>query len=98
MAGFGALLGFTQRQIQASFDPKLCRSQKRNRIPVEPKTLGDWLHIKRVEANFSQSEIAIELGVTERLVQAWERNRVVPTAEQRATLWAVLPCTIGIEL
>ena len=97
MAGFVALLGFSQRQIQASFDPKLCRSQHRNRIPVEAKNLGDWLHLKRIAANLSQAEVAELIGVSERLVQAWERNRVVPTSEYCARL-GVLPGIIGTAL
>lgn len=96
MAGFGALLGISQRTIQAVYDPKASRSQSRNRIPIEPKTLGDWLHVKRIEADLSQEELAKSLGIGGRKVQAWERDKYVPTKMEWERLMEILPLRSGI--
>jgi DNA-binding XRE family transcriptional regulator len=38
-------------------------------MPVNPKTLGDHLLLKRIEANLSQPEVAQKAGVSERTVR-----------------------------
>ena len=96
MAGFVSLLGISHRQLRAKFDPKTCNSQNRNRIPVEPKTLGEWLHFKRIEADVSHTELARKLGVGERRVQRWGRNKTVSAGEEWKSLAEVLPLDTGL--
>jgi len=48
-------------------------------IPVNPKTLGDHLHLKRIAADLSQSEVAQKTGVSARMVRKWEYGLSCPT-------------------
>jgi len=52
----------------------------RKLIPVNPKTTGDHLLLKRIEANLSQPEVALQVGVSELTVRAWEHDPSPPTA------------------
>jgi DNA-binding transcriptional regulator YiaG len=58
----------------------------RKLIPVNPKTLGDHLLLKRIEANLSQPEVAQKAGVSVRTVRKWEHGHACPTEDR----WQVL--------
>jgi DNA-binding transcriptional regulator YiaG len=68
----GQLLGITQRSIMFKYDDSKERNSRRKLIPVNPKTLGDHLLLKRIEANLSQPEVAQLTGVSVRTVRKWE--------------------------
>jgi DNA-binding transcriptional regulator YiaG len=59
-------------------------------IPVNPKTTGDYLLLKRIETNLSEPEIALKAGISERTVQAWEHDRLIPTEAQWKVLTGIL--------
>jgi DNA-binding transcriptional regulator YiaG len=80
------LLGITHRTIMVKFNHFSVRFSPRKLIPVNPKTLGDHLLLKRVQANLTQPEVAIKAGVSERTVRAWEHDQSLPTEIQ----WQVL--------
>jgi DNA-binding transcriptional regulator YiaG len=61
------------------FDDSKERYSTRKLIPVNPKTLGDHLLLKRIEANLSQSEVAQQSGVSVRTVRKWEHGIACPT-------------------
>ena len=86
-----ALLGISQRQIRAGFDVATGKSQQRNRIPTNPQTIGDWIHVSRINADLSQKELAELAGVGQRRVQHWERSRALPTAAEMAVLSQIMP-------
>jgi len=75
----GQLLGITQRSVTAFFDHSKERYSPRKQIPVNPKTLGDHLLLKRIEANLSQPEVAQKAGVSTRMVRKWEHGDACPT-------------------
>jgi len=50
----------------------------RKPIPVNPKTMGAHLLLKRIEANLSQPEMAVKAGVSELVIRAWEHDRLLP--------------------
>ena len=54
----GQLLGIAQRLIMVKYDNSKERYSRRKLIPVNPKTLGDRLLLKRIEADLSQPELA----------------------------------------
>jgi DNA-binding transcriptional regulator YiaG len=62
----------------------------RKLIPVNPKTLGDHLLLKRIEANLSQPEVAQKAGVSTRTVRKWEHGHTCPTANHWKVLTQIL--------
>jgi len=66
-------MGITQRTVQVVAHDKE-RFSPRKLIPVNPKTLGDHLLLKRIKANLSQPEVAIKAAVSVRTVKAWEHG------------------------
>jgi transcriptional regulator with XRE-family HTH domain len=55
-------------------------------IPVNVKTLGDHLLLKRIEANLTQLEVAQIAGVSVRTVRKWEHGSVCPIEDHWLTL------------
>jgi DNA-binding transcriptional regulator YiaG len=83
-------LGITQRTIRVVFDHSKERFSPRKLIPVNPKTVGDHLLLKRIKANLSQTEVALNAGVSEQMVRAWEHDRTLPTEAQWQVLVGIL--------
>jgi DNA-binding transcriptional regulator YiaG len=46
--------------------------------------------LTRIEANLSQPEFAVKLGVTELKVRAWEHDKLLPTESQWQALAGIL--------
>jgi transcriptional regulator with XRE-family HTH domain len=59
-------------------------------IPVNLKTLGDHLLLKRIATNLSQSEVAVKTGVSEQTIRAWEHDQLLPTETQWQVLAGIL--------
>jgi len=89
----GALLGITQRTIHVIHNHSGGRLSPRKLIPVNPKTVGDHLLLKRIKANLSQPEVALNAGVSERMVRAWEHDQLLPTEAE----WKVLEAILGLD-
>ena len=85
-----AFLESTDGYYTADGDPYFSHSKERfstrKLIPVYPKTVGDHLFLKRIEANLSQPEVAVKEGVSVRRVKAREYDQSLPTEGQ----WQVL--------
>jgi len=75
----GQLLGIAQRSVTVKYDDSKEHYSRRKLIPVNPKTLGDHLHLKRIAADLSQSEVAQKTGVSVRIVRKWEYGQACPT-------------------
>ena len=86
----GALLGITQRTIRVVHQHSGGRFSPRKLIPVNPKTLGDHLLLKRIEANLSQPEVAVKAGVSIRTVRKWEHGLACPTEDHWQALVDIL--------
>jgi DNA-binding XRE family transcriptional regulator len=82
----GQLLGIAQRTAVAVFDCPSPRFSRRKLIPVNVKTLGDQLLLKRIEANLSQPEVAGLLEVSTRTVRKWEHGLVCPNEDHWQSL------------
>jgi DNA-binding XRE family transcriptional regulator len=89
----GQLLGITQRTIHVVHQHSGGRFSPRKLIPVNPKTMGDHLLLKRIEANLSQPEVAVKAGVSERTIHSWEHDQALPTKAQ----WQVLTSILGLD-
>jgi DNA-binding XRE family transcriptional regulator len=89
----GALLGITQRTIRVIRKLSHGRFSPRKLIPVNPKTLGDHLLLKRIEANLSQPEVAVKAGVSTRTVRKWEHGQTCPTEDH----WQVLTNILKLD-
>jgi DNA-binding XRE family transcriptional regulator len=85
----GALLG-TQRTICVIHSLSYGRFSPRKLIPVNPKTLGDRLLLKRIEANLSQPEVSQKAGVSTRTVRKWEHGHACPTEDHWQMLTHIL--------
>ena len=86
----GQLLGITQRSITAFFDHSKEKYSPRKLIPVNPKTLGDHLLLKRIEGNLSQAEVEEKAGVSIRMVRKWEHGDACPTEAHWQALMRIL--------
>jgi len=86
----GQLLGITHRTIRVIYEHSGGRFSPRKLIPVNPKTLGDHLLLKRIQANLSQPEVAVKAGVSELTVRAWEHDQSLPTEAQWQVLAGIL--------
>ena len=73
-----------------TYDDSKERYSRRKLIPVNPKTLGDRLLLKRIEANLTQSEVAQQAGVSVRTVRKWEYGIACPTEDHWQTLTRIL--------
>ena len=93
----GQLLGIAHRTVQVKFDHFKQRFSPRKLIPVNPRTVGDHLLLKRIEANLSQPEVAVKSGVTVRKVQAWEHDQIMPTDAEWKALEMVLALDSGMR-
>ena len=52
--------------------------RQRNPVPTMPKTIGDFIRMKRVEAGLSQKEIAPRMVVSLAAIFKWEANETAP--------------------
>jgi len=86
----GQLLGIAQRSVTVKYDDSKERYSRRKLIPVNPKTLGDQLHLKRIKADLSQQEVAQKAGVSVRTVRKWEYGIVCPTEHHWQALTGIL--------
>ena len=73
------MLGIAHRTISVSFDQSKVRFSPRKSIPINPKTLGDYLLLKRRETRLSQPQMAVKMEVAIRTVRAWEHDQLLPT-------------------
>ncbi len=88
----GQLLGITHRTKVVKFN-HFQRFSPRKLISVNVKSLGDYLLLKRIEANLSQRELAVKLGVTVRKMKAWKHDQTVPTKVE----WQALATILKLE-
>jgi DNA-binding transcriptional regulator YiaG len=89
----GQLLGITHRTVLVTFSHFKQRYSPRKLIPVNAKTLGDYLLLKRIEADLSQPELAVKSGATVRKVKAWEHDQKLPTEVE----WKLLVKILKLE-
>jgi DNA-binding XRE family transcriptional regulator len=75
----GALLVNTQRTIHVVHRHSGGRFSPRKLIPVNAKTTGDHLLLKRIEADLTQAEVAQKAGVSARTVRKWEHDLAYPS-------------------
>jgi len=86
-------LGITQRTVEADLPDFKQRFSARKLIPTEVKTLGDYLLLKRIKADLSQPEVAVQTGFTVRQIKTWEHDRITPTEAQ----WHILAKVLDLE-
>jgi ribosome-binding protein aMBF1 (putative translation factor) len=86
----GQLLVITHRTVLVKFDHFKQRFSPRKLIPVNVKTLGDYLLLKRIKADLSQPELAVKSGVSVRKVKAWEHDQIMPTEAEWQVLAGIL--------
>ena len=77
----------------AVFDYPSQRFSPRKLIPVNVKTLGDQLHLGRINANLTQSEVAQKLRVSTRTVRKWEHGVTRPNESN----WEVLARLLRLD-
>jgi len=72
------------------YDHSKEKYSRRKLIPVNPKTLGDHLLLKRIEADLTQPEVAQKAGVSVRTVRKWEYGLMCPTEDHWQVLTQIL--------
>ena len=83
-------MGIAQRTILAFFDHSKEKYSPRKLIPVNVKTLGDHLLLKRIEVDLTQQEVAHKAGVSTRMVRKWECGKACPTEDHWQALARIL--------
>jgi DNA-binding XRE family transcriptional regulator len=84
------VLAYTQRKIRVKLNLSNEKFSPRKLFPVSPKTLGDYLMVKRYEADLNQAEVAAKLKVAEITLRAWEYDRKAPNDIQLLALKELL--------
>ena len=76
--------------MHVKFDHFKQRFSARKLIPINVKSLGDYLLLKRIEADLSQPELAVKSGVSVRKVKAGEYDDIAPTEAEWQVLAGIL--------
>jgi len=89
-------LGIAQRTIRVKYDFSREGFSPRKLFPINPKTIGDHLILKRVEADISQAEVAAKLKVSDKTLRAWEYDQAIPSQMEWQALKDLLPLNVGL--
>ena len=65
----------------------------RKAFPITLNTLGDYIHVKRLDKGFSARELAIKLGVAKPIIGLWERDAELPNERE----WHLLESLLGVD-
>jgi ribosome-binding protein aMBF1 (putative translation factor) len=65
-------------------------ARKINPNPNGPQTRGQWIYLKRIEADLSRENVAQKMGVCDLTVRAWECDECAPTEAQWQQLKEIL--------
>jgi DNA-binding transcriptional regulator YiaG len=60
-------------------------------FPANPRTLGDHLMVKRLEADLTQAEVAAKMRVSDKTLRAWEYDQSLPSRAEWQRLIGILP-------
>jgi DNA-binding transcriptional regulator YiaG len=93
LRGRVALLGIAQRTITVSGSHISSKRHRRKIFPTVLKTLGDRIHVKRVEKGLLQGQLGRKLGVAREVVMDWERDLRTPNDDE----WQSLAKVLGLE-
>ena len=63
-------------------------------VPTTAKTLGDHIRLKRLEKGLTQGKVVALVGVTMKLLSAWERDLAKPSGEE----WSGLASLLGLDV
>jgi DNA-binding XRE family transcriptional regulator len=85
-----ALLGICQRILHSRIPAISAHFREINRYPTNPKTIGEFLRQKRIQEEWTQSQMAEKLGVCLTTIVKWERNVSMPPERLRARIVAYL--------
>jgi len=84
------LLGIAQLTVAVIYGDFKQRFSPQKVVLAEIKTLGEYLLLKRIQADLSQPELALKTGFTVRKIKTWEHDRAVPNAAEWELLNPVL--------
>jgi DNA-binding XRE family transcriptional regulator len=90
------VLGIAQRKIRVKLDLSKQKFSIRKRFPATPKTVGDHLMLKRLEADLTQAEVAAKIKVSDKTLRAWEYDSLIPSKAEWQRLTAILPMEIAV--
>lgn len=76
-----------------SYTPRLKEYRPFKKFNRQPKTLGDWLHVKRFEADLTRTQLALKLGITLRSIINWEKDLERPNTKE----WALLSTALRLD-
>jgi DNA-binding transcriptional regulator YiaG len=85
-----ALLGIAQRQVRVSRAHIPLQRIHCKSLPTNVKTLGDQIKIKRYEKKITLRQLALEMGIRQTTVRAWEHDVEQPNADQIEKLKTIL--------
>jgi ribosome-binding protein aMBF1 (putative translation factor) len=86
-------LGITECTIHTSRRHIPAKRCPRKAFPLTVKTLGDQIHIKRLEKGYLAKELAEKLGVVKSMIGLWERDEALPNEQQ----WQLLESLLGLD-
>ena len=85
-----ALLGIAQRTIRVNFAVKPKKYSKFNPLPVNIKTIGDLICVRRQTKNLTPGHLASKMGIASSVVSSWEDGNARPNDWQLELLAKIL--------
>jgi DNA-binding transcriptional regulator YiaG len=90
-------LGIAQRRISIKHSKNIRKSPKAKPLPVNIKTTGDWIFVKRMEKNLTPGQLAAKMGIASALVRAWEDGTSQPNEQQQEVLVKILHIIASVD-
>lgn len=87
------LLAFDRRSIHVSC-PQISSDRRQTKpFPTTPKTLGDYIQLKRFEKGLTRKQVALVTGGLRSVVRLWEWDICLPSATQ----WEALSSLLNLD-
>jgi DNA-binding transcriptional regulator YiaG len=83
-------LGIAQRTIRVKFGVKPKKFSKFNPLPVNIKTIGDMIRVRRQAKNLTPGHLALKMGIISSAVCSWEDGDARPNDWQLELLARIL--------
>jgi DNA-binding transcriptional regulator YiaG len=55
-------------------------------LPINIKTIGEWILIKRIGKNLTSGHVAAKMGIAQSVVRSWEEGTIRPDSLQMKVL------------
>jgi len=75
-------MGFAYRRISVKFTPKTRKPLQPKPLPASVKSMADWIQIKLHEHRMAPYHLALKMGISTSMVNAWKDGLTRPQSRQ----------------